>query len=219
MTQLNAYLPQLARRLWITVAVLAVAFGGAFFFLQWASSSEVRELHKRLVDFPMQIGQWTGEDREMDEIVVQQVNARESISRAYHDSLHRSVFIHIASWSALGSPTLPHPPKVCYPAAGVTIIDETPVTVGEGDDQITARLLVTEREGQRTLVLYWYFWDSYVVATRWEATTVRLRLSGRREWPPVVKILLDAPVTGSEDETRERLVEFAGHVRAWTKDL
>jgi hypothetical protein len=80
-------------------------------------------------------------------------------------------------------------------------------------------VMVTERDGARNLVLYWYFWDQYVVATRTEATLTRLRFAGRRQWPPVVKVLLDAPVGPKEELTREHLIEFAGAVRRWSKDL
>ena len=100
------------------------------------------------------------------------------------------------------------------------IVEEKSVEVmGDEGDSIQAKLMLIERDGTRNLVLYWYFWDQYVVATRAQATLARLRLAGSRQWPPVVKVLLDAPVGPSEERTREQLIEFAGEVRRWSKDL
>ena len=218
---LAAKIPELSRsRIQALIKAGAVTSGGGFAFLQWASSSETRPITKDLNDLPMQIQGWSGVDRELEEHIAQQVGARESISREYRNPASDVIALHVATWSALGEVTLPHPPKICYTVSGARIVNEEQIEVAdEGGNPIKAQLMETERDGARNLVLYWYFWDQYVVTTRWQATLVRLRLSGNRQWPPVVKVLLDAPVTGSSDATRKQLLMFATSVHQWTKDL
>ena len=209
----------LTRRLWIIAAVLLLLQGSAFFFLQRAKSSEVRPLRKDLHGFPYDLGDWHGEDQDLDEAVVKKVGARHSISRSYRDAAFgRAVSLHIGDWDSLKTPTLPHPPTICYPAAGVQILRRETIEVDDADP-FQAELLLVEREGGRSLVLYWYRWDEQICTTRTQACMARLKMIGSQEWPPVVKVLLDTPCIPSETAALESLRNFAAEVRKWTRDL
>ena len=48
----------------------------------------------------------------------------------------------------------------------VEIVGEKSVEVGTTDSKIDARLMTIERNGLRSFVLYWYFWDDKVCTTR-----------------------------------------------------
>ena len=94
----SSHLPSLVRRLWLLAAVLAVTLGGAFAFLQWASSAETRDLRGHLESLPMEINAWVGEDKELDEHVARRVGAIESISRVYKNSANEVISVHVACW-------------------------------------------------------------------------------------------------------------------------
>ncbi len=208
------------RRLWIIAAVLLLLQGGAFFLLQRAKSSDVRPLRKDLDQFPYDLGDWHGEDQELDEDDCQEgrsspqhqsqlpgccIGTRGHVA---HRRLGQSENAHVAPPSDV-SVIRPPVPRSC----GVR-----PIEVDDADP-FQAELLLVEREGGRSLVLYWYRWDSQICTTRTQACMARLKMIGSHEWPPVVKVLLDTPCIPSETAALESLRNFAAEVRTWTRDL
>lgn len=227
----------MTKRLIIIAAVLILFQGGAFFLLQRAKSSEVRPLNGDLNAIPYRLeiekrveGQtvthvWQGENSRSagDEDIVRTVGARHAISRKYQDESGRVISVHIADWDSLKTPTLPHPPTVCYPSNGAKIIRSESVSVGGSNiesDPIDAELLVVENsQGVRSLVLYWYAWNDQICRTRWQACVARLKMIGSREWPPVVKVMLDTPAMPNEEESQAAITELATKIRELTKPL
>ncbi|MFO7902126.1 MAG: exosortase C-terminal domain/associated protein EpsI [Planctomycetota bacterium] len=215
-------IPIPAKRLFSIAAVLAVFMGGASFLLNRAKSSEVRPLHKELSDLPYELGDWRGEDKEFNERIEKTVGARHAISRLYRatgpDGTPHQVSLHIGEWNSLETPTLPHPPAICYPATGAEIVGREPVMIGESDP-IEAEILTVEHQGMRSLVLYWYQWNEQVCTTRWDACLARLKMIGRRQWPPVVKVMLDTVSISDHNEAKQTLEDLARRIRAETRRL
>jgi len=209
----------ITKRLFVIATMLVVFLGGAFFLLQRAKSSEVRPLHTSLNDaVPFSLGNWQGEDQKLDEEITKTVGARHAISRVYTDDSGRAISLHIGDWDSLEHPTLPHPPAICYPATGAKIIGRE--TIHVGDDQAKAEVLIVQNaKGVESLVLYWYCWDDQVCTTRWEACMTRLKQIGSREWPPVVKVMMDTPSVPNRSEALAVLRQFAGEIRNRTIDL
>jgi len=207
----------------VLIAVVLLLFqGGAFFLLNRAKSSEVRPLHRELSEIPFEIGSWRGEEKEFDEEIERTVGARHAISRVYEHASGRLISLHIGEWDSLKTPTLPHPPGICYPASGAEIVSREPVTLSssDGSDPIEAELMVFDFKNIRSMVLYWYAWDDLVCTTRGEACLARLKMIGSRQWPPVVKVMLDtAIVSNDETKAKESLIELGTQIRELTKDL
>lgn len=207
-------------RLWRTAIVVCVAFGVCLFLLYRVGAVEIRPLQRPISELPLQILQYTGVEGGLSEEVAKRVNATDSVSRTYTDpSTRNEIALHVAAFTGLGEPTLPHPPRVCYPAAGGMIVGEKPVEVGPDDAKIWARLLTVERNNVTSLVLYWYSWDDMVCTTRWQAAVTRLRLVGRSQWPPVIKVLMEMPIDGTSQQPEQDLLRFAAEVHARTKSL
>jgi EpsI family protein len=206
-------------RLWVTAVAIGLAFGASLILLYRVGSVEIRPLNRPMAELPRTILRYTGEDRPLKAEIEASMNAIDSVSRTYRDPAGVAISLHVAAFTGLGQPTLPHPPSVCYPAAGGQIVADNPVTVGAKDDSITARLMTIERENVRSYVLYWYFWDDNVCTTRSQATMARLRMVGRSQWPPVVKVLLEIPTSGPSDDAEKSLTDFAAVVHEWTKSL
>lgn len=212
----------LRKRLFIIATILLVSQGGAFFLLQRAKSSEVRPLTKQLSDMPYEIvggiGQWKGQDQKTDDEITRTVGARQAISRTYLGPEGRTIAVHIGDWDSLNTPTLPHPPGICYPASGFKITRREKVTIGK-DDPVEAEILFVEHSGYEAAILYWYGWEELVCTTRGQACLARLKMIGRRDWPPVVKVMLDTPSGGNELQAIEDLKDLGSEIREWTKTL
>lgn len=210
----------LVGRLWRTAVVVCLAFGACLFLLYRVGAVEIRPLHRPMSDLPLQILQYIGAEGGMSEEVAKRVNAIDSVSRTYTDPQTKNeISLHVAAFTGLGEPTLPHPPRVCYPAAGGRIVGEKPVEVGPKDATIVGRLMTVERNNVTSLVLYWYSWDDMVCTTRSQAAMTRLRLVGRSQWPPVVKVLMEMPIDGTSQEPEQDLLRFAAEVHARTQKL
>ncbi len=180
---------------------------------------EIRPLHKPLAELPLTILQFTGEDRPLrDEIEAQ-------------CECHRLGEPHVQGpdWSQYFSPRGgihgPRPADAAAPSHRLLpgswwteSLASSQCTVGT-TDPITASMLTVDREGSRSYVLYWYFWDDKVCTTRSQATMARLRMVGRQEWPPVVKVLLETPIGGPSTDAAKTLTDFAAVVHDWTKSL
>lgn len=212
----------LFNRLAIIATVLLLLQGGAFFLLQRAKSSEVRPLNSELTNIPYEFGDWHGEDQEIDEGIEKTVGARHAISRSYTEGkTGRVITAHVADWDGLKTPTLPHPPVICYTASGAEIISRKPIEVtgADGAESMVAELMIVENRGVRTLVLYWYAWEELVCTTRGQACMARLKMIGSREWPPVVKVMLSTQGIPNESDATEVLKEFASQIREITREL
>ncbi len=209
----------LPKRLFTIATVLVLFLGGASFLLNRAKSSEVRPLRRDLNEIPVDMENWQGVDRKIDEEIEKTVGARHAISRTYTEAKSgRMIGVHIADWDSLKTPTLPHPPGICYPTSGAEIVHREPIVV-EGPEPITAELLVVKKNGAQSLVLYWYAWDKVVCTTRGQACLARLKMIGSREWPPVVKVMLDTSTFPNESDARDALQGFASQIRESTKGL
>ena len=211
-------LGDLGSRVWMAAIAVVVIFGCALALLHRMGSVEMRPLTKSLEDVPRQIEGYTGENTTLDNRVAQEVDAKDAISRIYRNSSGQWISIHVAAWDSLGQPTLPHLPMHCYPGTGAIIVGQRPVTV-PAEIPFQASLLTIDRDGQRSLVLFWYAWDERVCTSRSQACLVRLRLATYSQWPPLVKVLMETAVGQSEDDAQQRLLSFAVKIREATQSL
>ncbi len=206
-------------RLWLSAVVVAVVFGASLALADRFGSVEVRPLRGSLESLPLQIEAYRGEARELDPQVARRVGAIDSVSRVYTDPVAGSeISCYLAAFTALGEPTLPHPPAICYRLSGADVVAQRSITI-PAQSPIKAQLLTVEREGVRSYVVYWYSWEDKVCATRPQAMLARLKLAGRSQWPPLVKVLLETPVGSSPDEALQAITDFAAHVRDETAHL
>ena len=211
-------LGDLGSRLWMAAIAVVVIFGFALALLHRMGSVEMRPLTKSLAEVPWQIEDYTGKVTTLDNRVAQEVDAKDAISRIYRNPAGQEISIHVAAWDSLGQPTLPHLPMHCYPGTGAIIVGQRPVTV-PAENPFQASLMSIDRDGRRSLVLYWYAWDERVCTSRSQACLVRLRLATYSQWPPLVKVLMETAVGQSEDDAQQRLLSFAVKIREATQSL
>lgn len=207
--------PNLGRRVWLTVAALAAVQGVVWAAREFVLPSESRELKRPLSELPMQLGDFEGAEKETDPHVFQYLGTERSVSRIYtREADGASVSVHCAAWDA-AEEWVPHPPDSCYTLGGWERIEGETVQFGEGPEE-RAAVREFEQGGRRIKVMFWYQLGEFTYLTVEQAREHRRAFWGEREWPPVVKVLLQTDATDGADE---RLLEMAGQVDAWTRQL
>lgn len=163
---------------------------------------------------PMQLGQWTGVDAEMDERLVKHIGATCSISRSYQNSHGRQVMVHLAAFPS-AEVSIPHPPRMCYTSAGWTL---GPERTSREKETPPFRFMAVERDGTRAEVVYWYQLGPDIAANRGELRGMlqKLRWKGER-WPPLVKILLHVPVDSVDRIAESEATEIGIAIYEWLR--
>lgn len=206
--------PNLTNRVWLTVLALVVVQGGVWAAREFAMPFDSREPSRPLSEFPYQIGEFTGEDKPGDPRVFQYLGTDMSISRVYTHSDGGVVSVHLAAWNGTDNWT-PHPPDVCYRSAGWSEANRATFELPANPPiQVAHRLF--QNAGQRASVMFWYRIGEIVYHEESETRAIRRQFVGQREWPPVVKILLQ---TEPGEENEQLLSEFAIMADAWMRTL
>jgi EpsI family protein len=115
-----------------------------------------------LEGFPVQIGNWTGQEVPLDEAIAEKTDADALISRQYsRKNGLDSVFLYVAcgvTWEMMF-----HRPEVCYPGNGWTLLDhssmELPINNGMTLPCTIFRFSRGELDKQEMVVLYYVIAD------------------------------------------------------------
>lgn len=204
-------------RLTITLAVLLAIQAIVWWTNRGFSAGEVTVPSRKLAMLPTRLGQWTGEDAELDERLVGAIGARDVLSRYYSDAQGSQIGVHVAVIGD-GVDGVGHYPEVCYKGSGWEIAKREPFAVGSSKrNEIQARLLLVERDGVRARVLFWYRMGDQIFVDRDSFKTARRAFFGRYQWPAPVKVLIHIPEDAAE-ESMKQVSELAGSVDTWIKE-
>lgn len=121
--------------------------------------------------FPMQIGDWTGQDLPLDETIPRQIGADAYINRRYsHRSGIGSVSLFIAA-TGVTRMLVGHPPEICNVVAGSTLTDDQSVELPLDDGtMLPCRILQFSRgsvlDPEKKTVLYYYMAEGQFCGNR-----------------------------------------------------
>jgi len=125
--------------------------------------ADVREVDPSRI--PSVLGVWSvGAEDRLSADAEQMLEPDSYVFRRYDRSGGESVWLYVGLYGKSdGLGTGAHTPDTCYPAQGFEVTAQEAVAVPVGSEQqVRARLLRTERQGQVEHVLYWF-----QPATRW----------------------------------------------------
>lgn len=206
-----------AIRLYLLSAIILATYGVAKWEKYALQPPEVQLPSWTFHDLPTQLGDWQGEDREGDPEIDKAVGAAPGriMNRLYRDELGHVVSMHTAMFTDPVEGVY-HSPLNCYRANGWELRDKTREELRLFDDlSIPVSLTTWRREGNRALVVYWYQLGEHVLFGRLDlGLNVRWSLAGQPKWPPLVKVMLQIPVTELE-ESKATILSFAEQVARW----
>jgi uncharacterized protein DUF3485 len=175
---------------------------------------------QNLDDLPRQLGDWQGENQEMDRELFLATGATFAVNRRYTQSaggtvnLHATVTVFSRGWN------LPHPPPRCYTGTGHTILQTKIVKIGlPGGGEIPAQLMTVELAGKRSYVLYWYQVGDQIIHDGEQMRQLSWTMRGKDAWPPVLKLMLTTTAPEEYQAIKhleslaEPLAEWAGQFR------
>lgn len=209
-----------AKGLWTAAGVILIASLGT----QWVRSGyshEVRPPSKDIRTLPERLGAWESvEERTLERRTADVLGADAFVGRLYRRPDGDAVSAQVAVWSDHSDgPTGVHYPEVCYANAGWTIVrTDAGVIRLPGGKQRPLRLMQIEGPNGRIVTAHWYQMGDATFFSKGEARAIHRDLWGERDWPCVVKVLLQVSAEDLES-ARPRLEEFAAAVGAWADPL
>ncbi len=161
----------------------------------------------RLLEFPLTIGQWEGREVQMSDYVYEALGTRYVFLRNYYSTVYpypvnlSVVWSDDTHWGAF------HAPEECLGGVGNTIkeIGSQKVML---DKEYEIGKLISDINGNRSMVLYYYAQDGYITISQSE---LRLRAFLKRlkyQRASTSFIRLMAPISISEKDTLDSLVSF-----------
>lgn len=205
----------MSARLLLAAAVL----GGVQLSLHWFGSggmpAETILPAGEFSDLPIQLGSWVGEDVAGDPALLRKTGAAATMQRLYRAEDGQGILLYGALLTTIPEHSPPHPPKICYQAAGYHVLDEEDVTIPlEGQAGLKARSLRLERGQETKDVLYWYQLPTTTYTGYYEHRSVFWGYRGKEAKPALVKVMLETSSQGGR-AAKHALKEFAKQVHTW----
>ena len=158
-------------------------------------------INKKLFSFPMEIDQWTGRKITMESWVFKSLDTSYAILRDYRSPDGDIVNLAITWYD--DREVAFHAPEACLGGVGDKVKEKTvyPILFEKDQNHQIGKLLV-ERNGQRSLVLYYFVNDGYVTPSQTELRIRVLlkRLRFKRTSAAFVRLMM--PITKSREITR-----------------
>jgi exosortase D (VPLPA-CTERM-specific) len=190
-----------------------------FAALSWLSPrpAEITPSRSSFIDFPMQLGRWTGRRATMESIYLEVLKLDDYLLADYADGSGPTVNLYMAYYNSQRKGEAVHSPRACLPGGGWQLSDFnqrtlTEVTIDSRPLRVN-RTLITLGD-RRQLVYYWFEQRGRVITNEfvvkwylfWDALT-RHRTDGA-----LVRLITVVPPGGSEADADRRLVDMAKSV-------
>jgi hypothetical protein len=203
----------LSRSIWIAVACVAVIQGAGWGVKAFFFTASARPPHHPLSELPKAIGPWLGKELEVDAVFAN-VGAADHDERRYADSAGSVIFVHRAVWTSQDDWT-PHTPELCYTSNGWELLRSEDRSLPDLP-ALGFRIQHYQKGVLRVAVAYWYQLEAGTYLDRNGARGLHRSLWGRREWPPLVKTLLQ---TDEAEDAEKRLVDMSRRVYQFNCEL
>jgi exosortase D (VPLPA-CTERM-specific) len=169
------------------------------------------------VEFPMQLGSWTGRRESMEGVYIDALKLDDYLLADYADGSGNKVNLYMAYYNSQRKGEAVHSPRACLPGGGWQLSDFdqrnlTDVRVGLRPLRVNRTLITLG--SQRQLVYYWFEQRGRVITNEfavkwylfWDALT-RHRTDGA-----LIRLIAPLPPGSSEANADSKLVEVAARI-------
>jgi EpsI family protein len=205
-------------RILITAVLLAAGYGGVEAIRARRSPPEQILPRRNPQELPSQLGSWQQGPPLPPPEIPGSLDADFAVNRQYQNPAGDAVLLHVSLWVGRQF-SLPHPPEVCYPAAGYRL-DETKDLLLDLPDGTTipVRRLTCARDGRQVYVLYWYQRGKAAFTTILGHRKAIFQAQSGNSWSPLAKVMLQTSAVDAA-EAQARLESIAVPLFLWTREL
>jgi exosortase D (VPLPA-CTERM-specific) len=149
--------------------------------------AEIIPKHAGFVDFPMRLGEWSGESKSMEGIYIDELKLDDYLLADYADGHGPAVNFYIAYYNSQRKGEAVHSPRACLPGGGWQLrdFDQRTLTNVKVDGQaVRVNRTLIELDNQRELVYYWFQQRGRIITNEfavkwylfWDALTAIARM-------------------------------------------
>ena len=191
------------------VLVFLLGVGAWYSTMKGGAYREIRLPDTSISTIPIKLGNWAGEDIDVDEKLFRAVAAHEIVSRSYTNlTSGRALTLHGAVFDEFWR-TVPHSPLRCYRDSGWTTLDSEDFELNAADGtQAIARLAHFEKNNVKTFVLFWFQFGDDVICNTPQLNDVRSKYRNDDTWPPTIKMMIQTSAD-KPDQAKKQLKEYA----------
>jgi EpsI family protein len=206
--------PPAASWLRLLFPILMLVATGAFLYSR--SRPELLPSYVRLGAFPMQVGDWRGQDVPIPPDVLEGLGKGDFMERNYSRSeTEPPVGLFLAFFPTQRTGATVHSPQHCLPGAGWAAVehDFLPLMRPTGETSLVNRYVVA-RESNRQFVLYWYQSHGRLVASEYwgKYYLVSDAICLNRSDGGLVRVATPMNLDESVSQAQERAVAFAEQI-------
>lgn len=192
-------------RLWITSALLI----GTLIFTHSVSHGEVIVPREVLKNLPYRVGEWSGREEPLPDLMAQAVGVSDYTNRWYSSAGVAPVQLYVGYYGSQRTGDTMHSPKNCIPGSGWEPVhaELATITIADGR-QIVVNDYVIQRDQVKQMVFYWYQGRGRVIASEYSGKfwLVSDAISRHRTDGALVRLV--TPMNDGETAARNRLVSF-----------
>jgi EpsI family protein len=197
--------------------LVALLIASAAIFLQAHSHGEIFPPRESLDSFPIQLGEWSGTDIEIEQEVRDVLGPGDFLLRDYEDKnpSDPQIDLFIAYFASQRAGDTIHSPKNCLPGAGWAPVSNRRITLSvPGHAPFPANRYVIAKNDSRQLVLYWYWAHDRGVASEYWAKYYLVADSIRMNRSDGALVRISSPMLPGETPAaaEQRLLPFTASV-------
>jgi len=192
----------------------------ATFLVNGIARSQPVSIRQPLNTLPLKMEEWSGQTEFLEPGILAGLAADDYVLRRYLIPSAGGLWSYVAYYGAqrLGSARV-HSPSICLPGNGWIITRRDTIPISLGSRTIVVNSNVVQKANQSQLVLYWYQIHGKAVAKEWHAVTFLAWTSLTQHRSDEALVRINAPITGSLEETLSREVAFVQTATPWLERM
>jgi EpsI family protein len=193
--------------------VLLLAGTGAF--LQARHKSEIVPHSEPVKNFPIQVGDWTGQDQRIDDEVLSVLGPGDFLSRIYTQPSQPYIGFFLGYFPSQQTGDTIHSPKNCLPGSGWTPTESSRIMLPVPNrGSIPVNRYIIQKGMQRQVVIYWYQAHGRSVASEYWARFYLVADAIRMNRTDAALVRIVTPIASEENQgsAELRAIQFAQQI-------
>ncbi len=179
---------------------------------------EVIPQRQALFEFPMKIGEWTGNSFAMEQMYLEKLKLDDYLLADFYAPHDSPINLYVAYYDSQKKGRSAHSPRSCIPSDGWEIVSIKNVKFPDSEmseHAMNANLVTIQKGEQRQLVMYWFQQRGRTITNEYMVKLYLLwdALTQNRTDGALVRLIADMKSGRKEHEVQTDLLQFASLVK------